>query len=576
MMFTTKLTKFILLSFTLGSIVQSVPIRVEKRIAQVIADSTAKWEKACLAAGGADKCNPVSVAAFTTLLAAAGPCEQQDSGDAMIDLAKTLNNDPEMIRLTQIFVQQPRNSPNSVAIPYCQQAPKNAELNGLFQCQFQGSNQQKFANGAQAGGDGTIPFGQNAPLNPAGSCPANADGPIADGTQLSDLVQDPGAGDAGSGAGSGEDPTRSTPAASGGTSATTSAASPPAQTSIASTGPGTDVNNGAGSGNGGETTTVSSPAPPAQTSASDSSMGTTTGTAGSAGGDFKKQNGIDAQQENAKFATLTADTSCTEGENACVQGGFAQCVGGTFAIQPCSGGLQCFSLPLVNKAGTSIACTTQDDAAARIAASGATGGISGDGSTSTSTEPTSDGSSGTATPPSSDEPSGTATPSPSDGSADTTADPSSDESSTGVGPSTDSDDCEDTSIDDSSNAGDNTGMSTGSASAGSAMTNASSDTATGGTSNVQLGNGQDAQKLNAKFATLTESSTCTDGESACIKDSFAQCVGGKFALQPCGSGLTCVALPLVNSKGTSVTCTTTTDAEARIKASGATGGVTGA
>ena len=48
--------------------------------------------------------------AFTTLLAAAGPCDQQDSADAMIDLAKTLNNDADMIKFTQIFVQQPRNT----------------------------------------------------------------------------------------------------------------------------------------------------------------------------------------------------------------------------------------------------------------------------------------------------------------------------------------------------------------------------------------------------------------------------------------------------------------------------------
>ena len=48
--------------------------------------------------------------AFTTLLAAAGPCDQQDSADAMIDLAKTLNDDADMIKFTQIFVQQPRNT----------------------------------------------------------------------------------------------------------------------------------------------------------------------------------------------------------------------------------------------------------------------------------------------------------------------------------------------------------------------------------------------------------------------------------------------------------------------------------
>ncbi|KAF8183656.1 hypothetical protein BJ912DRAFT_976040 [Pholiota molesta] len=54
----------------------------------------------------------------------------------MINLAKQFNNDPEMIRLAQIFVQQPRNSPDQAQIPYCQVAPKNPELNGLFHCQF--------------------------------------------------------------------------------------------------------------------------------------------------------------------------------------------------------------------------------------------------------------------------------------------------------------------------------------------------------------------------------------------------------------------------------------------------------
>lgn len=61
-------------------------------------------------AGGGEKCNPISVTAFTTLLAAAGPCEQQNAADKMIDLAKQLNNDAQMIKLAQIFVQQPRNT----------------------------------------------------------------------------------------------------------------------------------------------------------------------------------------------------------------------------------------------------------------------------------------------------------------------------------------------------------------------------------------------------------------------------------------------------------------------------------
>ena len=96
-----------------------------------------------------------------------------------------------MIALSQIFAQQPRNSPNSVSIPYCQKAPKNGELTGLFQCQFQGSKKDVFVGNVQAGGPGTIPFGKNALVQPPGSCPANPGGPIADGQQLVDTVQTP-------------------------------------------------------------------------------------------------------------------------------------------------------------------------------------------------------------------------------------------------------------------------------------------------------------------------------------------------------------------------------------------------
>jgi hypothetical protein len=64
-----------------------------------------------VAAGGTqDKCSGVAVPAFTSLLADGGVCDQQNAADSMIDLAKQLGNDPEMIRLAQLFVQQPRNS----------------------------------------------------------------------------------------------------------------------------------------------------------------------------------------------------------------------------------------------------------------------------------------------------------------------------------------------------------------------------------------------------------------------------------------------------------------------------------
>ncbi|KAI0657952.1 hypothetical protein C8Q70DRAFT_250526 [Cubamyces menziesii] len=189
-------------------------VPLEKRIAQTISASTQKWVAACNAAGGGEQCSNISVTAFSTLLAAAGPCDQQNSADAMIDLAKQLNNNADMIKFAQIFAQQPRNTPTSESVQYCQQAPKNAELNGLFQCQFQGAKADTFVGGVAVGGAGTIPFGLSAPLSPPGSCPANPSGPIPDGQQLSDITQDPGLANIKSGSGAAAPPASSAPAAS--------------------------------------------------------------------------------------------------------------------------------------------------------------------------------------------------------------------------------------------------------------------------------------------------------------------------------------------------------------------------
>ncbi|KAI8974605.1 hypothetical protein BD414DRAFT_498179 [Trametes punicea] len=329
---------------------QGAPLN--KRIAQVIADSTAKWEQACLAAGGAEQCNPVSVTAFSTLLAAAGPCDQQDSADAMIDLAKTLNNNADMIKFTQIFVQQPRNTPNSQAVPYCQKAPKNPELNGLFQCQYQGADQKTLVGGLALGAQGTIPFGLSAPLSPLGSCPANPSGPIADGTQLTDITDDPGLQNIPSSSSSSGSSSSDT---SGNDAASTTTAGAAAST---------------------ETAATSTEAAATTTAAAASSMTSVTSSSSSSGS-FQLQNAKDAQALNAKFATLTADSSCNEGDQACIDGGFAQCVSGKFVNMGCAATTQCFALPLVNKPGTSLACTTTDDASARMAAAGASGGITG-------------------------------------------------------------------------------------------------------------------------------------------------------------------------------------------------------
>ncbi|CAG8590006.1 8083_t:CDS:2 [Paraglomus brasilianum] len=145
---------------------------------------------------------------------------------------------------------------------------------------------------------------------------------------------------------------------------------------------------------------------------------------------FAHDNGVAAQKLNDDFKKLTPDSPCTAGENACVDGGFAQCVGNKFQVTQCAGGTSCFALPLVNKPGTSITCN--------------------------------------------------------------------------------------------------------------------------------------AIKLAQDFQKLDDNSPCTAGQNACVKGNFAQCVNGKFVSMPCSGGLSCEVLPLVNSRGTSITCDTKADAQARI------------
>ncbi|KAF8631918.1 hypothetical protein AX15_002175 [Amanita polypyramis BW_CC] len=302
---------YVILSL-IAAIASGAPI--QKRIAQVIDQSTAKWEQACLAAGGGIKCNPQSIKSFDTLLAAAKACDQQDEADNMIDLAKSLGNDKEMITLTQIFAQQPRNSPSSQSVQYCDKAPRNSELNGLFQCQFASTDKKTFVGGVPVGSPGTIPFGHQAPVNPPGSCPANPGGPIPDGQQLVIITQTPGIPSAGGDSGK---------------------------------------------------------------AATSRNLSWHESRAPASSSDFHEDNGKKAQQLNAKFSSLTDGSSCTDGEPACIGDDFAQCANGQFVKFPCSGGLKCFALPLVNKPGTSVACTTEADAQARIAATGVQGGITG-------------------------------------------------------------------------------------------------------------------------------------------------------------------------------------------------------
>jgi len=74
--------------------------------------------------------------------------------------------------------------------------------------------------------------------------------------------------------------------------------------------------------------------------------------------------------QNQQFSQLNAESPCDAGETSCIEGELAQCVGGEFVTTACPGGLQCFALPLVNSPGTSVTCTTEEDAARRMNAGG--------------------------------------------------------------------------------------------------------------------------------------------------------------------------------------------------------------
>lgn len=82
------------------------------------------------------------------------------------------------------------------------------------------------------------------------------------------------------------------------------------------------------------------------------------------------QNAEDAIQLNEDFSRLSEDSSCETGDQACIDGGFAQCVDGSFVISPCGSGTSCSAFPLIGTKGTSIACLTPDDRDARFSAAG--------------------------------------------------------------------------------------------------------------------------------------------------------------------------------------------------------------
>jgi len=226
---------------------------------------------------------------------------------------------------------------------------------------------------------------------------------------------------------------------------------------------------------------------------------------------FTESNGKAAQQGNAASASHHAGDSCSqEGEVLCSSNNeILECANGVFVAEPCGAGLQCYILPLVNKAGTSATCDTEADALARIEATGVEGGITGGGAA---------GGSGQAPAAKPKKPKTSPAPAPAPAS---------------------------------------------SAGAATAPTPSSPP---GG---FQKSNGLLAQQLNKSFASISAGSPCTSDQPICTGDGqFAQCVAGTVVATQCAGGTTCMALPLVLKAGTSIACDSPADAAARFAAAG--------
>ncbi|RDX56512.1 hypothetical protein OH76DRAFT_1337142, partial [Lentinus brumalis] len=147
------------------------------RIAQTdLPDVAQSWQDLCLVSGGDIFTNEpcvtfAGVDGINALLGDADPCAQQDNADAMIDFAKSpgVTNADALIANAIAYRQHPRNAINVngvvPATPYCQRAPRNAELQGIVNTQLDGVNAGIYGSvniGLYAfGAVGTCPFGQN-------------------------------------------------------------------------------------------------------------------------------------------------------------------------------------------------------------------------------------------------------------------------------------------------------------------------------------------------------------------------------------------------------------------------------
>jgi hypothetical protein len=84
--------------------------------------------------------------------------------------------------------------------------------------------------------------------------------------------------------------------------------------------------------------------------------------------DFRAKNVEDANRLDKARSAITQGSECKEGETVCAGDLVGLCANGRIQTQACVAGTRCRVLPLVNKPGTSVACTTDEDATRRLGA----------------------------------------------------------------------------------------------------------------------------------------------------------------------------------------------------------------
>ncbi|PVF99387.1 hypothetical protein CPB86DRAFT_294077 [Serendipita vermifera] len=108
-------------SLGVSNMVNGAPLSIGRRNT---VDATQAWEQKCLASGEGERCIEVAGKASKALLATAGPCDQQNVADEMIDLAKSLHhNSAELVTLAVEYAHASHATSGS-----CTTTPKNSEL----------------------------------------------------------------------------------------------------------------------------------------------------------------------------------------------------------------------------------------------------------------------------------------------------------------------------------------------------------------------------------------------------------------------------------------------------------------